>query len=466
ARCAGTAVFVNAHHSIGVRALVLFGTKDQQEKWLPSLTSGESLGAFALTEPEAGSDAANVQTMATPSDDGSGYVLNGEKRYITNGSIAQVLTVMARAPVEGSDKTKVTAFLVTPDMQGFEITEAKMPKCGIRGTVTSRLAFHDMFVPKENVLGPVGRGLNVALTVLDYGRTTFGATCTGAAKFCVERSVEHAKKRVQFGLALSEFEMVKDKIAYMGAQAFAMEAATYQTAALMDSGDEDYMVETAILKIFATDALWKIVNDTIQIHGGKAYFSDQPFERMMRDARINMIGEGANDVLRNFTALMGIREVGLELKDTISSWGKMAGFAAGRLGAMIAAPDVPVRNDELQPDAKRLGKSIQHFGGQILHLLRAERAAFEKMEFVNGKLQLHIGRVADASGELYVSACVLARLDHLLSKRNGDAARITQDLQLGRYYLQTADRRIRASLAAMWDNDDAATTALADRLFG
>src|SRR6202022_4439900 len=155
-------------------------------------------------------------------------ILNGQKRYITNGGIAQMLTVMARTPVPGSADTKVTAFLVTPDMPGFEVVEARMPKCGIRGTATARLAFHDMPVPAENVLGQVGKGLRIALTVLDFGRTTFGASCTGVAKVCLNAAVTHAKKRIQFQQPIAEFELVKKKIAFMAAHAFAMEAATTQ----------------------------------------------------------------------------------------------------------------------------------------------------------------------------------------------------------------------------------------------
>src|SRR5262249_22821414 len=151
--CGSTAVFVNAHHSIGIRALLLFGTEEQKKRWLPPLVTGESLAAFALTETDAGSDAANVQTTATPTPDGKTYILSGHKRYIPNGGIAQVLTVMARTPVAGSKETKITAFLVPPDMPGFEVVEARMPKCGIRGTATARLAFHDMPVPADNILG-------------------------------------------------------------------------------------------------------------------------------------------------------------------------------------------------------------------------------------------------------------------------------------------------------------------------
>src|SRR5262249_23245157 len=176
----------------------------------------------------------------------------------------------------------------------------RMPKVGIRGTATARLAFHDMPVPAENILGQLGKGLRVALTVLDFGRTTFGASCTGAAKTCVRAAVKHANNRVQFKQKLGEFELVKKKIAYMAAHAFAMEATTTQCAAFIDRGSEDFMLETAMLKLWSTDALWQMVNDTIQIFGGKAYFSDEPYERMMRDARINLIGEGANDVMRIF----------------------------------------------------------------------------------------------------------------------------------------------------------------------
>ncbi len=155
--------------------------------------------------------------------------------------------------------------------------------------------------------------------MLDFGRTTFGASCTGAAKFCVERARAHALARVQFQQPLASFELVKEKLAFMAAGAFAMESATYQTAALIDSGADDYMLETAMLKVFATDVLWRIINDTIQLFGGKAYFTDEPYERMMRDARINMIGEGANDVLRVFTGLVGMRDVGLELKGVLDA---------------------------------------------------------------------------------------------------------------------------------------------------
>src|SRR5271170_7087456 len=326
ARDSAVAVFVNAHHSIGVRALMLFGTEEQKRKWLPDMASGKKLGAFALTEPEAGSDAANVQTTATPSADGQTYILNGTKQYITNGGIAQVLTVMARTPVAGSNETKVTAFLVTSDMPGFEVVEARMPKCGIRGTATARLAFHDMRVPASHILGQPGKGLKVALTVLDFGRTTFGASCTGAAKVCLAAAARHAASRRQFGRPLADLELIRKKIAYLAATAYAMEGTTYQTAAVIDGGAEDYMLETAILKVFTTEALWEGVYETLQVHGGQGYFNDEPYERMMRDARINTIGEGANEVLKAFIALVGMRDIGEGLKGTLDGFKRPGSF--------------------------------------------------------------------------------------------------------------------------------------------
>jgi alkylation response protein AidB-like acyl-CoA dehydrogenase len=462
--CASTAVFVNAHHSIGIRALLLFGTEEQKRRWLPSMVSGEKLGAFALTEPEAGSDAANVQTTATPSADGKTYIVNGQKRYITNGGIASVLTVMARTPVPGSTETKVTAFLVTPDMPGFEVVEARMPKCGIRGTATARLAFKDMPVPAENVLGQVGKGLRVALTVLDFGRTTFGATCTGAAKTCLRAATRHARQRVQFKQPLAEFELVKKKIAFMAAHAFAMEATTMQCASFIDRGAEDYMLETAMLKVFTSEALWTIVNDTLQIYGGQGYFSTDPYERMMRDARINLIGEGATDVLKAFIALVGMRGVGEQLKGVLDAFhhpvkerGTLWKFVRSQVGTRLGLsnPDVPVRSTRLNPDANELSKRVRDFGLAVQDVLRHYREAVLERQYVQE-------RIADAACDLYASSCTLSRLDAMLAQGNGNQVELNRELQLGRYFLQLANRRIKQNLAALWDNDDEQTTATAN----
>jgi alkylation response protein AidB-like acyl-CoA dehydrogenase len=465
-KCSSTAVFVNAHHSIGIRSLILFGTEEQKRRFLPALVKGEQLAAFALTEPEAGSDASNVQTTATPTPDGKGFVLNGEKRYITNGGIAQVLTVMARTPGAGKDKKKeITAFLVTPDMPGFQVLEERMEKFSIRGTATGRLAFKDMFVPKENILGAPGKGLRIALTVLDFGRTTFGASCTGAAKTCLKAAVDYAKKRVQFQQPLKEFELVKKKIAYMAAHAFAMEATTAECASFIDRGFEDYMLETAMLKVWSTEALWLIINDTVQIYGGKAFFTDQPYERMLRDARLNQVGEGANDVLRAFIAMVGIRGVGehlLKVKDAASNplrgFGTLLGFGGDQLKARFTTPEVPVRSPELREAAHELARRVRDFGLAVQSTLfkhRKDPDAFLFRQYIQE-------RIADAGCELYASACTLSRLDSLLASANGNRNAHSADIAAGRYFLKLADRHVRQCLAALTDNDDADTTATAD----
>jgi acyl-CoA dehydrogenase family protein 9 len=459
------AVFVNAHGSIGIRALLLFGTEDQKRTWLPGLCRGEKLGAFALTEEQAGSDAGNVQTTATPTEDGSAYILNGTKRYITNGGIADVLTVMARTPVPGSSDTKVTAFLVTPDMPGFRVVNGRMEKVGIRGTATAKLAFENMRVPKENILGQLGRGLKIALHVLDFGRTTFGATCTGAARTCLKAAGKHAKTRVQFQQPLADFELTKKKIAFMAAHAFAMDAMTNECAHLIDSGADDYMLETAMLKVFATEHLWTIVNDTIQIFGGKAYFCDEPYERMMRDARINTIGEGANEVLKAFIAVVGSRAPGVQLdaarRSPFKHRSKLMQVGWQQTGGRWSLPEVPVQSGELRGEARVLARNVKRLG---LALPWAFLRAGTEEKFIQS--QYAHERLADIAIDLYAASCTLARLDHLLTTGNGDARQTKADVTAGKYFLRLAERRIARNLESLKDNDDAMTTATADAALG
>jgi acyl-CoA dehydrogenase family member 9 len=455
---ASTAVFVNAHHSIGIRALLLFGTAEQKARWLPPLARGEKLAAFALTEKEAGSDASNVQTTAVPSDDGQTYRLTGTKRYITNGAIADVLTVMARTPDPKGGDSKVTAFLVTPDMPGFEVVEARMPKCGIRGTATAKLAFHDMPVPASNILGPLGKGLKVALTVLDFGRTTFGASCTGAAKVCLAAATRHAAKRRQFGRPLADLELVKKKLAFLAASAYAMEATTYETAALIDRGAEDYMLETAILKVSTTEMLWQGVYETLQVHGGQGYFSDEPYERMMRDARINTIGEGANEVLKAFIALVGMRDVGEGFKATLEGLKRptrfvptLWRFGRDRLVRMASPPVIPIASSMLRPAADALARRITRFAWAVERTLIKHREAVLERQYVQE-------RIADAAIALVTASCTLARLDRELAT----GAASVPDRDAAQLYLRMANRRFDQALHELDHNDDGLTTETAE----
>jgi alkylation response protein AidB-like acyl-CoA dehydrogenase len=419
-----------------------------------------------LTEEQAGSDAANVQMRATPSEDGSHYVLNGEKRYITNAAIAEVLTVMARTPVPGKPgKEAITAFLVTPDMPGFTMIEPRMEKMGIRGTATGRFALRDVRVPKENILGPLGKGLRVALTVLDFGRTTFGACCTGAAKTCLQMAISHANTRKQFGKTLGNFHLVQKKIANIAASAYAMEAMTTATASFIDRGLEDYMLETAMLKVFTTERLWEIIYETFQVHGGAAYFTDSPLERMVRDARINQIGEGANEVLTSFIALVGMRGPGMEFKEIHDTMfnprggriGKAFNAGMSRLGSAVRIPNVPVQSDALRGHAGQLGRLIWRFNLAVNRALITYREPILDMQLVQE-------RIANSVMDLFASTCVLSRWDAetQAGRRNGDS--LSPDHSPADLFLRQSFRRIRGWLAGLTDNDDKAILATANSL--
>jgi acyl-CoA dehydrogenase family protein 9 len=463
--CSSTSIFINAHHSIGMRALLLFGTKEQKERWLPPMVRGEKLGAFALTEEQAGSDAGNVQTVAKPSADGTHFIMNGTKRYITNAAIADVLTVMARTP--GPDGSmKMTAFLVTPDMPGFEITKARGEKMGIRGTATGWLKFTDMPVPRANILGQEGKGLKVALTVLDFGRTTFGACCTGSAKTALKLMMDCATTRKQFKRTLAEFDLVKKKIAQASAWIYAMEAMTYTTASLIDRGFEDFMVETAMLKVWTTEALWQIIMDSFQINGGGAYFTDHPLERMLRDARINQIGEGANDVLRSFAiSLVGIKGPGLALKATrdaaLAPWkgvGPIIGFFTDQARRIFGRPSISVQNASLQGYANRLAKQVHTFGAVL------QKVMFKYREDLLDEQLVH-ERIAEAAMEIFASSCALARLDAETSQASKDP-NFAKNKVAAEYFLDWSSRKIDDWLRAIGSNDDKKCLATANAVLG
>jgi alkylation response protein AidB-like acyl-CoA dehydrogenase len=309
-------------------------------------------------------------------------------------------------------------------------------------------------VPKENILGPLGKGLRVALTVLDFGRTTFGACCTGGAKACLELAVKHANTRKQFNKTLGELELVKKKIARMAADIYAMEAMTNVTASLIDRGLEDYMMETAMLKVFTTERLWDAVMDAFQIHGGAAYFNDSPMGRILRDARINQIGEGSNEVLTSFTALVGMRGPGMEFKELydtmVKPWRedrmKAVKGGLGRLSATVTVPRVPVRSPALRSRALEFGRLIWKFNFAVNKALVLYREPILDMQLVQE-------RIANSAMEMFASACVISRLDSEMQQQGGNGAK-SVDTQAGELFLTQSFRRIRTALAGLHDNDD------------
>lgn len=466
-RCGSTALFLNVQLSIGLKALLIFGTDKQKLTWLARLARGEAIAAFSLTEANAGSDASAVETKAVYDPERNVYILNGKKQWSTNASIANILTVMARTEVDTpkGKQDKITAFLVTPDMPGFNVTAPSLEKVGMRGTKTANLEFRNMEVPAENILGPKGGGLRVCLTLLDYGRTGFGATCTGAAKECIKNAIQHAKTRHQFNRPLATFSMVKEKIAMMAALTFAMEATTYMTAGLIDASHEDIMLEAAILKVFASESLWYIVYETMQIYGGRSFFTDLPFERMMRDARLNMIGEGANEVLRVFIAAVGIRDVGMHLKDglealksPLSESAAVKLFFKGML-ERFSTPDVPVESLLLKEEAKKLGKMVRRFGLMIVKAL-----AYYKEDII--EKQLVLNRIANCAIAIYTVTAVLSKLDSELLKSNHTNDELGNDLEAGKFYCQHAFALMDNAFKGLFKNSDASVESLSDAITG
>src|SRR3989338_7572693 len=312
--CGSTAVLLSAHQSIGVpQPLKLFGTPEQKKKYLPRFAKG-AISAFALTEPEAGSDPAAMSTTATPIENGDYYLINGQKLWCTNGNIADILVVMAKTPskiVRGKEKAQITAFIVEKDMPGFEVAHRCM-FMGIRGIQNGLLKFNNVKVPKENIIWGLGQGLKLALITLNTGRLTVPAACTAMAKKSLVIARDWSNKRVQWGAPIGQHEAVTSKISLMTATTFAMDSVTWLASAMVDQGKVDVRLEAAMAKLFCTEAAWRIADDTVQIRGGRGYETADslrgrgeepiPVERFMRDMRINLIIEGTSEIMRLFIA--------------------------------------------------------------------------------------------------------------------------------------------------------------------
>jgi alkylation response protein AidB-like acyl-CoA dehydrogenase len=290
--CMSTATFIGAHQSIGANAIYIGGTEEQKKKYLTPLAKGEKIGAFCLTEAQAGSDSFNVKTRAKL--DGDEWVINGEKLWITNGGIADIVSVFAR-----TDKG-VSAFIVETDREGFHAGPAEK-KMGIRGSTTNPITFDNVRVPKENLIGTDGRGFILAMKTLDAGRLGLGAACLGASKVLLEMSAQYSKQRKQFEQTISHFQAIQFMLAEMATMIYAMESMVYRTAVDYDD-KKDVSKQSAIVKLFCSESLDKIADHAVQIHGGMGYSRELPVERYYRDSRINKIFEGTNEIQKGIIA--------------------------------------------------------------------------------------------------------------------------------------------------------------------
>lgn len=475
--CGSTAVLLSAHQSIGVpQPLKLFGTPEQKRKFLPRFAKG-AISAFALTEPEAGSDPRNMNTTATPTDGGKAFLLNGEKLWCTNGLIADLMVVMAVTPpkiVKGKEIKQITAFIVEGNSPGIE----KVHRCtfmGLKGIQNGLMRFNNVKVPRENILLGEGEGLKLALVTLNTGRLTLPAASAGIGKWCLNVSRQWAAKRHQWGSAIGEHEAVALKLSYIASHTFAMDAVTWLTSAMADDKHRDIRLEAAIAKLFCTETCWKIVDETLQIRGGQGYETASslakrgmdywPVERAMRDVRINRIIEGTSEIMHLFIArealdphlskikpLLGGRTSSDEI---VGASLKLFNFYAGWYPGLLMPSGV---GDEISGLPQPL---IKHMVFVQDASKRLARETFHRMLKYRQKLeskQSILNRMVDIGTDLFVISAVCSYAAMLA--RDGKANAV----DLADSFCFDAAKRIRSAFREGQDNNDERNLAIAKHL--
>jgi acyl-CoA dehydrogenase family protein 9 len=467
------ATMVGGHASIGLKGLLLFGTPEQKRRFLPPLSSGEKLAAFALTEPSAGSDAAGIQTRAAYDAERNEYVIDGTKIWITNGGVADLFTVFAQTEIEeaGERRDRISAFLVPRETPGVS-TGPEERKLGIKGSSTTEVHFSAARVPAENLLGPRGKGFKVAMEILNSGRLGLAAGCVGGARAVLAQAVIHARERRQFGKELVQFELIREKLGAMDLGIYAMESMVYLTCGLVDRGVRDTSLESAICKVYCSETVWRIVNEALQIAGGMGYMKEYPYERMLRDSRINMIFEGTNEILRLYSALTGLqrpgellREVGRALRNPIGQLGVITEYAARRVKRGLSRPEIRDLRPELEDPARRFERQVGDLAGRVERVLRRHGKDIVER-------QILLRRLAEAAIDLYLMAAVISRADASLRQRSEQAspaglrrpeAELPEVLRC-RLLVNDAWRRVRRNLAMLDSNPDEDLLAVADRV--
>jgi len=465
--CGSTAVLLSAHQSIGVpQPLKLFGTDDQKKKYLPLFSKG-IISAFALTEPEAGSDPRNMSTTAEPTADGKYFLINGEKLWCTNGPIAGVLVVMAVTPpkiVNGKEKKQITAFIVESDMPGFEVVH-RCRFMGLNGIQNGIIRFHNVKVPKENIILGEGEGLKLALMTLNTGRLTLPAASTGIGKWCLSVVRQWCTERKQWGSLIGEHETIALKLGFIASTTFAMDAINWLTSAMADDKQKDIRIEAAIAKYFCTEKSWKIIDETLQIRGGQGYeissslkargMHDWPVERVLRDVRINTIIEGTSEIMNLFIAREAIDPHLSRVKPFLLS--RLKGLSLLKEGLKVAkyyllwypALFLP-RSHQVTRNAPAVLKAHIRYIDKASRKLA--RFAFHCMVLKGKKLESHqsiLNRIVAIGVNLFVMAASCSYASHLQQKGDKDNAVVLADL-----YCREAKSEIEGHFRRRWNNND------------
>jgi alkylation response protein AidB-like acyl-CoA dehydrogenase len=476
------AALLSAHQSIGVpQPLALFGTDEQKQQYLPRCARGE-ISAFLLTEPDVGSDPARLNTTATPSDDGSEYVLDGVKLWTTNGVVADLLVVMARVPKSEGHRGGITAFVVEGTAPGITV-ERRNAFMGLRGLENGVTRFHEVRVPATSRIGTEGQGLKIALTTLNTGRLSLPASCASAGKLALKISREWSRERVQWGRPVGEHEAVSKKISFIAATTYALEAVVELSAQLADDKRNDIRIEAALAKLYCSEMGSRIVDELVQIRGGRGYETAAslaargergvPAEQMLRDMRINRIFEGSSEIMRLFIAREAVDahlSAAGEVIDPKLPAGQRARAAAKAGGFYARWLPTLVAGEGQRPGA------YSEFGSLAGHLRYVERASrklarvtFYGMARWQGRLerkQGFLGRIVDIGAELYAmsAACVRAQMDTAGGAGGAGAERGATAAELADLFCTQARLRAEEMFGQLWSNSDAADSALARRV--
>lgn len=465
-----TATMLGAHQSIGYRALINEGTEEQKAKWLPRLASGEALAAFCLTEPGSGSDAYSIKTKAVDNGDGT-YTISGQKLWITNGGRAEFYSVFCKTDheINGETKERISCFIIEKGAEGLSFGE-KENKMGIRASETRAVYFDKVVVKADAVIGELGKGFKIAMNVLNSGRLSLGAGCIGGMKTTLKLATDHAKGRKQFNRSITEFGLIQEKLADMAAKIYATESVVYMTTGNMCKGLNDYYLETAVCKIYGSENLWSVVDTGLQIAAGCGYMKEYPYERIMRDSRINLIFEGTNEILRAFLALSGVRGPSEQLKelgkisdfqgalnDPIKSLGVLTNFAKSRLNKMMSSRSLTKVHPDLEDYAEHFSSMMSGFAIQVENVLIKYGKNIIDHE-------LPQARLSNMVIQLYAIACVLSRTTSILEDDKIPEERKDYVKKLTRYICHDARRKFVADLKGMSKNFDHTIKAVSEHV--